>query len=253
MVTRPFMCGSFTWTGFDYKGEPNPYGWPDVSNNTGLLDAVRLPERQMLLFRILLVGQADGAFAARWLELAGQGGTEHPRDGLQQCARRSNCSLTARVWGPKTCPTTAMWNGRFPISRANWWPKATRDGKLVATRHGANHRRARPHRAFTRPDHASRPTGKTPWWCPVSILDAQGRVVPDAGNRVSLPASPAAAGFWEWATATRAITTRTGPTSATPFTAIAWRSFRRVHSPAALQLTATSPGLTSASTTFQTR
>src|SRR6185295_7735718 len=34
----PFMAGSFTWTGFDYKGEPNPYGWPDISNNTGLLD-----------------------------------------------------------------------------------------------------------------------------------------------------------------------------------------------------------------------
>ena len=26
VINRPFMAGSFTWTGFDYKGEPNPYG-----------------------------------------------------------------------------------------------------------------------------------------------------------------------------------------------------------------------------------
>src|SRR3954451_6137919 len=38
VVNPPFMAGSFTWTGFDYRGEPNPYGWPDISNNTGLLD-----------------------------------------------------------------------------------------------------------------------------------------------------------------------------------------------------------------------
>lgn len=35
---RPFLSGLFYWTGFDYRGEPNPFGWPQVSSQFGLLD-----------------------------------------------------------------------------------------------------------------------------------------------------------------------------------------------------------------------
>ena len=38
ILTRPFVAGGFTWTGWDYKGEPTPYGWPDVSSHFGSLD-----------------------------------------------------------------------------------------------------------------------------------------------------------------------------------------------------------------------
>ena len=78
------MAGSFTWTGFDYKGEPNPYGWPDISNNTGLMDVCGFPKDKVLLFPIVLVGQADGASDARLVELAGQRRPEHPRACVQQ-------------------------------------------------------------------------------------------------------------------------------------------------------------------------
>jgi len=50
VVNRPFMCGSFTWTGFDYRGEPNPFGWPDVSNNTGLMDLAGFPKDKYYYF-----------------------------------------------------------------------------------------------------------------------------------------------------------------------------------------------------------
>src|SRR6185437_5824096 len=50
VVNRPFMCGSFTWTGYDYRGEPNPYGWPDVSNNTGLMDLAGFPKDKCYYF-----------------------------------------------------------------------------------------------------------------------------------------------------------------------------------------------------------
>jgi beta-galactosidase len=36
---RPFIVGGFTWTGFDYRGEPTPYQWPSVSSHFGILDA----------------------------------------------------------------------------------------------------------------------------------------------------------------------------------------------------------------------
>ncbi|RYE08047.1 MAG: DUF4982 domain-containing protein, partial [Sphingobacteriaceae bacterium] len=35
---RPFLAGMFIWTGFDYRGEPTPYGWPSVGSYFGMLD-----------------------------------------------------------------------------------------------------------------------------------------------------------------------------------------------------------------------
>jgi beta-galactosidase len=35
---NPYMEGGFVWTGFDYKGEPSPYGWPCVNSHFGIID-----------------------------------------------------------------------------------------------------------------------------------------------------------------------------------------------------------------------
>jgi beta-galactosidase len=35
---RPFMAGTFVWTGFDYRGETFPYDWPSVITRFGVLD-----------------------------------------------------------------------------------------------------------------------------------------------------------------------------------------------------------------------
>ena len=37
-VKRPFMAGTFLWTGFDYRGETFPYEWPAVITRFGILD-----------------------------------------------------------------------------------------------------------------------------------------------------------------------------------------------------------------------
>jgi beta-galactosidase len=35
---RDWMSGMFIWTGFDYRGETTPFGWPAVSSQFGMLD-----------------------------------------------------------------------------------------------------------------------------------------------------------------------------------------------------------------------
>ena len=37
-ATRPFLSGTFLWTGFDYRGEIFPYAWPAVITRFGILD-----------------------------------------------------------------------------------------------------------------------------------------------------------------------------------------------------------------------
>lgn len=44
VAERPWMCGAFPWTGFDYKGEPTPYGWPCINSHFGILDICGFPK-----------------------------------------------------------------------------------------------------------------------------------------------------------------------------------------------------------------
>ena len=37
-ISARLFSGGWTWTGFDYKGEPTPYGWPNVNSHFGILD-----------------------------------------------------------------------------------------------------------------------------------------------------------------------------------------------------------------------
>lgn len=41
---RPWAAGCFYWTGFDYRGEPNPLGYPAVGSEFGILDYCGFPK-----------------------------------------------------------------------------------------------------------------------------------------------------------------------------------------------------------------
>jgi beta-galactosidase len=44
IALRPWMAGGFVWTGFDYRGEPTPYGWPCINSHFGILDMCGFPK-----------------------------------------------------------------------------------------------------------------------------------------------------------------------------------------------------------------
>ncbi len=41
---RPYISGGFVWTGFDYRGEPSPYQWPNISSQYGIIDTCGFPK-----------------------------------------------------------------------------------------------------------------------------------------------------------------------------------------------------------------
>ena len=44
IATRPFLAGCFVWTGFDYRGEPQPFEWPTQSSSFGIMDTCGFPK-----------------------------------------------------------------------------------------------------------------------------------------------------------------------------------------------------------------
>ena len=41
---RSWMPGGFVWTGFDYRGEPSPYQWPNIGSQYGVIDTCGFPK-----------------------------------------------------------------------------------------------------------------------------------------------------------------------------------------------------------------
>ena len=43
-LNREWATGQFRWTGFDYRGEPTPFGWPAISSQFGAMDTCGFPK-----------------------------------------------------------------------------------------------------------------------------------------------------------------------------------------------------------------
>jgi beta-galactosidase len=43
-ASREWYMGGFAWTGFDYRGEPTPFQWPDINSHFGIMDMCGFPK-----------------------------------------------------------------------------------------------------------------------------------------------------------------------------------------------------------------
>jgi beta-galactosidase len=46
-----YLSGQFIWTGFDYLGEPTPYGWPSRSSYFGIIDLAGFPKDVYYMYK----------------------------------------------------------------------------------------------------------------------------------------------------------------------------------------------------------
>ena len=181
--TRPFFAGSFTWTGFDYKGEPNPDGWPDVANNTGLLDSCGFPKDKYYYFESCwsdtpMVHLLPGSW--NWSGREGK-----PIRVLAfSNARKVELFLNGKSLGTKTMPHDDYAEWQVPYQPGQLMAIASTDGQSVAT--DTVETASAPYRIRLSPSRTVlSANAEDAVVVPVSILDAQGRVVPDSTNRVT--------------------------------------------------------------------
>ena len=51
LKAAPWVAGEFVWTGFDYLGEPTPYGWPSRSSYFGIVDLAGFPKDRYYIYK----------------------------------------------------------------------------------------------------------------------------------------------------------------------------------------------------------
>ncbi|MEO8615244.1 MAG: beta-galactosidase GalA [Luteolibacter sp.] len=55
IMKQTSFAGGFSWTGFAYRGEPTPYGWPSASSHFGALDLCGFPKTEFYVRQALFV------------------------------------------------------------------------------------------------------------------------------------------------------------------------------------------------------
>jgi beta-galactosidase len=250
VASRPYFAGSFTWTGFDYKGEPNPDGWPDISNNTGLMDSCGFPKDK---YYYLESWWSDKPMVhlmpANWNWPGKEG--QKIRVIAFSNARNVELFLNGKSLGTQTMPQDGHLEWQVPYEAGTLLAKASTDGQLLATDQVETV--GDPATIRLSPDRQTLHTdGEDTVVVPVSILDAQGRFVSFADNRI----------HFELAGGGKILGVGNGnPADHDPDRAKERKAFNG-HCIAIIQadaraetltLTATSPGLAPVSLTFEVR
>ncbi|HXR08305.1 MAG TPA: beta-galactosidase GalA, partial [Candidatus Acidoferrum sp.] len=184
VAVRPFMAGSFIWTGFDYKGEPSPYGWPCVNSKYGNMDMCGLP-KDMYYYYQAWWGKAPLVHLfPHWNWSAGQ---------------------TVTVWCYGNTPTVELFlNGvsqgaqTMPAYGHAAWSVPYAPGTLRVNGYDAHHNLIATNQVVTagQPAAINLTTDRTTLTADgtdvtvvyASIVDAQGLVVPTASNLVAFAA-----------------------------------------------------------------
>jgi len=183
VASRPFMAGSYTWTGFDYRGEPNPDGWPDVSNNTGLLDNCGFPKDKFYYQQSWWSEKPMvHLMPVCWNWPAKEG--QNIRVIAFSNAKQVEVFLNGKSCGIQTMPQDGHLEWQIPYAPGRLEAKGITDGKLVATDFvetvdAPARIRLSPERTNLRAD------GQDTIVVPVSILDGKGRLVDNANNRIT--------------------------------------------------------------------
>jgi len=248
VAARPWMAGSFKWTAYDYKGEPNPYGWPNISNNTGFMDTCGFPKDQYYY-------QKSCWTTAPMVHLMPATWNWPGREG-------KNIRVIAFANTPEV---ELLLNnqslGRKPAKKNSWveWQVPYHPGTLTARAYSAAGRlvatdtqetTTAPAALRLAPDRTTLTAdNQDTIIVALSIHDAEGRLVPDANNRVTYKLTGGG----------RILGTGNGnPSDHDPdrsnernaFHGYAIVLIQSTDQPATLTLTATSPGLKPATATL---
>jgi beta-galactosidase len=181
-VAVPFVAGSFPWTGFDYKGEPTPYGWPDINSNFGIMDMCGFPKDNYYYYQSWWKTQPIVHLMPHW-NWPGKEGQAIRVIAFSNCDR-VELFLNGQSQGAKEMPRNGHleWTVRYAPGRLTakgYESSAVAATDTVETTGAPAALRLRTDRTTLAAD------GEDLTPVEVDVVDARGRLVPTAENRVT--------------------------------------------------------------------
>jgi beta-galactosidase len=180
-ASRPYLAGLFFWTGFDYRGEPEGHGWPQVTNHSGILDICGNPKDGFYYLRAWWTSQPVVHLFPHW-NWSGREGEAMDVWCYSNC-ERIELVLNGRSLGARDMPRNGHLEWQVPFQPGVLEARGSRDGNVIAT--GRVETTGKPASLRLSPNRPSiRADGLDAVVFTVSALDEQGRPVPTADNLV---------------------------------------------------------------------
>jgi beta-galactosidase len=180
--TREWEAGGFAWTGFDYRGEPTPFGWPSINSQFGIVDMCGFPKDYFYYYKAWWRPEPSLHVFPHW-NWHGREGHEIPV-WVYSNADEVELLVNGKSLGRKKVPHLGhvQWNANYEPGAIE--ARAYRNGAVVLTQK----------RETTGPAASLRLTadrteinadGEDVAMLKVEAFDQQGRAVPIADNLIA--------------------------------------------------------------------
>jgi beta-galactosidase len=180
---RPWLSGGFVWTGFDYRGEPSPYSWPCINSHFGILDTCGFPKDSFFYYKSWWTTNTVLHLMPHW-NWPGKEGQEIRADADSNC-KQVELFLNGDSLGKQTMKPNSHLTWKVKYAPGTLSAKGFDDkGNVIAetkveTTGDAAQIQLTPDRKTINAD------GEDVAVFTVAALDAQGRVVPVAQNKIA--------------------------------------------------------------------
>jgi len=181
VATNDFMAGGFVWSGFDYKGEPRPFEWPVINSHYGVMDICGFPKDSYYYYQAWWTDKPVLHLFPHW-NWQGREGAEIPVWVHSNC-QEVELLLNGVSQGKKTLEPFHHLEWSVKYAPGKLVAKGVRNGQpietVVETTGAPAAVRLTADRSALVADNSDVAVVK------VQVVDAQGRVVPTANNKIA--------------------------------------------------------------------
>ena len=185
VATNAFMAGGFVWSGFDYKGEPRPFEWPVINSHYGVMDICGFPKDSYYYYQAWWTDKPVLHLFPHW-NWPGREGQEIPVWVHSNC-QEVELFLNGISQGKQTVKPYHHLEWKVKYAPGKLVAKGTRNGQLIETTVETTGAPAAIRLTADRSALAA--DGADLAVVTVAILDAQGRIVPVADNKINFTVS----------------------------------------------------------------
>jgi len=175
-----YWLGGFVWTGLDYRGEPTPYQWPNVSSHFGIMDVCGFPKNIYYYYQSWWTDKDVLHVSPHWNWKGREG--DSIEVWVNSNADNVELFLNGRSFGKKTMPRNRHLTWMVPYKKGKLEAVAYKKGrkliKTVETTGDAVRMKVSASRKELRGDGADAVVVN------ITAIDAAGREVPDANNKL---------------------------------------------------------------------
>jgi beta-galactosidase len=178
---RKWAAGAFRWTGFDYRGEPSPFGWPAIASGFGVMDTCGFPKDTYFYYKAWWTKENVIHVLPHWNWKGSEG--KPIEVWVFSNAEEVELFLNGKSLGKKTMEKFGHLEWSVPFAPGKLLARGYMGGKavmedFVETTGAPASVRLIPRKTTLAAD------GDDVSLVTVEVLDAQGRAVPDADTLV---------------------------------------------------------------------